>query len=313
MPIACRIVFSYIGLNVLAWLLSVAVFRLWTRSVRWTADGRMPDAVPFERGEGADAVLFVHGFNDVPAVWRRFVEPFVEKGFHVEALHLEGLGERRLGLWFDFPPSRWQRVVTARVNALARTHRRVFLVGHSMGGALVLDAVCRHGRWRDEMPGAYAPVAGAALLAPLVEVSRARAPLLSARAWFGLCRMLLPGLRCVPSVFKPVQGAEDDASFSYRRDRFMSVSVLGAMFGLVRRLRTLDLSVVQTPLHVYVSGNDRVVDSSAAKSYFSRCPAVTSCVEIPDAPHVLPLVAGWRDLAGSIASDFLCIDWRRGK
>lgn len=298
------ILLGYIGLNALAWVLSVVVFRVWALGVRWTRDGLMPDAVPFAVGEGKDAILFVHGFNDVPAVWRRFVEPFVEKGFHVEAMHLEGLGVRRLGLWFDFPLARWQQSITARMNDLAKSHRRVFLVGHSMGGALVLDAVYRHGRWGGGMPGVHAPIAGAALLAPLVEVSRARSPLLPARTWFVVCRVLLPGLRCVPSVFKSVQGAEDDPAFLYRRDRFMSVSVLAAMFALVRHLRTLDLSHLGTPLQVYVAGNDRVVDSSATRTYFSACPAVTSLAEVADAPHVLPLVANWRDLAESIASFF---------
>ena len=299
-----QILLGWLGLNVLAWLLSVLVFRTWARSVRWTENGLMPDAVPFTAGEGSDAVLFVHGFNDVPAVWRRFVEPFVEKGFQVEALHLEGLGDGRMGLWFDFPLLRWQQAVTARVNALAKNHRRVFLVGHSMGGALVLDAVYRHDRWRKGMQDADAKIAGAVLLAPLVEVSRARAPILSAGAWFALCRLFLPGLRCVPSVFPSVQGAEDDPSFRYRRDRFMTVSVLGAMFRLVRRLRTLDLSEIATPLQVYVAGNDRVVDTSEAKSYFASCPAVQALTEVPDAPHVLPLIAPWRKLSTQIADEF---------
>ena len=299
-----QILLGWLGLNVLAWLLSVLVFRTWARSVRWTENGLMPDAVPFTAGEGSDAVLFVHGFNDVPAVWRRFVEPFVEKGFQVEALHLEGLGDGRMGLWFDFPLLRWQQAVTARVNALAKNHRRVFLVGHSMGGALVLDAVYRHDRWRKGMQDADAKIAGAVLLAPLVEVSRARAPILSAGAWFALCRLFLPGLRCVPSVFPSVQGAEDDPSFRYRRDRFMTVSVLGAMFRLVRRLRTLDLSEIATPLQVYVAGNDRVVDTSEAKSYFASCPAVQALTEVPDAPHVLPLIAPWRKLSTQIADQF---------
>ena len=299
-----QILLGWLGLNVLAWLLSVLVFRTWARSVRWTENGLMPDAVPFTAGEGSDAVLFVHGFNDVPAVWRRFVEPFVEKGFQVEALHLEGLGDGRMGLWFDFPLLRWQQAVTARVNALAKNHRRVFLVGHSMGGALVLDAVYRHDRWRKGVQDADAKIAGAVLLAPLVEVSRARAPILSAGAWFALCRLFLPGLRCVPSVFPSVQGAEDDPSFRYRRDRFMTVSVLGAMFRLVRRLRTLDLSEIATPLQVYVAGNDRVVDTSEAKSYFASCPAVQALTEVPDAPHVLPLIAPWRKLSTQIADEF---------
>ena len=299
-----QILLGWLGLNVLAWLLSVLVFRTWARSVRWTENGLMPDAVPFTAGEGSDAVLFVHGFNDVPAVWRRFVEPFVEKGFQVEALHLEGLGDGRMGLWFDFPLLRWQQAVTARVNALAKNHRRVFLVGHSMGGALVLDAVYRHDRWRKGGQDADAKIAGAVLLAPLVEVSRARAPILSAGAWFALCRLFLPGLRCVPSVFPSVQGAEDDPSFRYRRDRFMTVSVLGAMFRLVRRLRTLDLSEIATPLQVYVAGNDRVVDTSEAKSYFASCPAVQALIEVPDAPHVLPLIAPWRKLSTQIADEF---------
>ena len=299
-----QILLGWLGLNVLAWLLSVLVFRTWARSVRWTENGLMPDAVPFTAGEGSDAVLFVHGFNDVPAVWRRFVEPFVEKGFQVEALHLEGLGDGRMGLWFDFPLLRWQQAVTARVNALAKNHRRVFLVGHSMGGALVLDAVYRHDRWRKAVQDADAKIAGAVLLAPLVEVSRAQAPILSAGAWFALCRLFLPGLRCVPSVFPSVQGAEDDPSFRYRRDRFMTVSVLGAMFRLVRRLRTLDLSEIATPLQVYVAGNDRVVDTSEAKSYFASCPAVQALTEVPDAPHVLPLIAPWRKLSTQIADQF---------
>lgn len=301
------LVLAFAGLNVLAWAFSVAAWKVWALSVRWTPEGLMPDAVPFVAGEGEDAVLFVHGFNDVPAVWRRFAEPFVAKGFHVEAMHLDGLGVRRLEPWFDFPLSRWQQAITARVNDLAKTHRRVFLVGHSMGGALALDAVYRHDRWGDEMPGAHAPIAGAALLAPLVEVSRARSPLLPASAWFVLCRILLPGLRCVPSVFKSVQGAEDDPTFLYRRDRFMSVSVLAAMFTLVRHLRALDLFHLRTPLQVHAAGNDRVVDSSATRTYFSACPAVVSLAEVTDAPHVLPLVANWRDLADSIANFFASI------
>ena len=304
MDVVIWILLAYVALNVLAWLLSLAAFRVWARKVRWTADGLMPDAVPFEKGSGADAVLFIHGFNDVPAVWRRFAGPFVAKGFHVEALHLEGLGELRTRFFGGFPLARWQQAVTDRVNALAEAHDRVFLVGHSMGGALALDAAYRHDFWREKARYAYAPLAGVALLAPLVDVSRARSPLLPARTWFRLSRVLLPGLRYLPSVFSETQGTEDDPSFTYRRDRYMSVAVLGAMFALVRRLRALDKSRVVTPVRVYVAGNDRVVDSEAAHRWFAACPATRAIVDVPDAPHVLPLVAGWRRMAGSLAACF---------
>lgn len=268
---------------------------LWRRTVPWTPEGVMPSAVEFTCGAGNDAVLFVHGFNDVPYVWKRMAEEVSARGFMAHVMRLPGAGARN-------PTTSlvaMQQAVTARIDALAERHRRVFLVGHSMGGALVLDALYRQDAWRER-----SPVAGACLLAPLVEISRARSPLLSPQAWYRILRVALPSVRTLPSVFRREPSADDDPSFRYSRDGWNAICLYDALFRLIRRVRTLDRTAIGTPFTVFTAGDDRVVDSRASAAWFRDCPACRRVIDVPNARHELQLQACWRMIVDHVVTVF---------
>lgn len=283
-------------LNVVACAIVEVGVRLWRRTVPWTLEGVMPSAVEFSCGDGNDAILFVHGFNDVPYVWKRMAEEVSAHGFTAHVMRLPGAGARN-------PKTSlvaMQQAVTRRIDALAERHRRVFLVGHSMGGALVLDALYRQDVWKG-----HSPVAGACLLAPLVEISRARSPLLPPQAWYRILRILLPAVRSLPSVFRRKPSADDDPSFRYSRDGWNAICLYDALFRLIRRVRTLDRGAIRTPFTVFTAGDDRVVDSAASSAWFKGCPACRQVIDVPDARHELQLQDCWHDLTDYIARTFV--------
>lgn len=278
-------------LNVLVASAAAMWYRAWCRSVPWTSDGIMPSAVPIDEGSGEDAVLFVHGFNDVPYVWRRFVDELAARGFHCQAMRLPGAGEA------DCRPSLGvlRKAVDDELRTLKAAHRRVVLVGHSMGGALSLDAVLRaSGAAGGVLPDKLV------LLAPLIEVSQARCPVLTPYVWYRILRALLPLLRWVPSVFKEYLHAEDDHEFVYRRDRFNEIGWYTALFSLVASIRRADRRKVVVPTVVYVGGNDRVVDSNAARLWFADVPCAR-IVDCPGASHVIPLNYVWNGVISEIS------------
>ena len=281
---------GWVLLNALAALVTSAWHRAWCRTVSWTASGILPSAEPLEAGAGETAVLFVHGFNDVPYVWRRFVDALAEKGCHCRAMRLPGAGAA------DCRPTleAWRQAVDDELKALRKTHRRVVLVGHSLGGALSLDAVLR----AEGVAGGTLPDK-LLLLAPLIEVSRARSPVLSPLAWYRILRILLPALRWVPSVFKEWLQAEDDPAFSYRRDRFNEIGWYRALFALVADLRRAAGRRLPVQTVVYVAGGDRVVDSAATRRWFAD-ETNSTLVEWSGASHVIPLNERWREIAATM-------------
>ena len=276
----------WLAANLLATIGLALAYRSWTNTVDWTADGLMPSARPLTAGTGETALLFVHGFNDVPFVWTRFVTELASRGFHCRALRVPGAGERNCHPSLDAMRAQ----LDAELHTLKKTHRRVVLVGHSMGGALSLDATLRR---TDARPD------GLFLLAPLVEVSRKRSPVLSAYAYFRIARTLFPRLRWIPSVFKEYLHAEDEPAFVYRRDRFNEIHWYIALFQLVGILRHADKSRLALPICVFTGGNDRVVDSTATARWFADVPTAT-VHDCPGKAHVLPLLSGWRHLVDDL-------------
>lgn len=272
---------AWLGLNVIAAAVTWAWHRVWARGVMWDEDGLMPSARPYSVGEGKAAFLLVHGFNDVPFVWKRMADRIAAAGFACRAIRLPGAGERFGRASLD----RMRQAIRDEVQALRERHKTVILVGHSMGGALSLDFLLDGGEG----------IAGLVLLAPLIEISRVRSPLLSPRAYYRLLRACLPFLHWVPSIFREYLTAEDDSSFSYRRDRFVEVGWYPILFKLVDRLRVADKCRLCVPILAYAAGNDRVVDTDATCRWFADMPCELQVVE--GAAHPLQLGKGWELMA----------------
>ncbi|HUY06106.1 MAG TPA: alpha/beta fold hydrolase [Acidimicrobiales bacterium] len=114
-------------------------------------------AEPFSGGEGANAVLLLHGFTGQPYTMRSLANAFLGSGFRVELPRLPGHGTSVE----DLESCRfadWTESVDAIYLNLARSCARVVLVGLSMGGTL--------GCWLAER---YREIAGLILINPLIE------------------------------------------------------------------------------------------------------------------------------------------------
>lgn len=280
------------------WLIANAAHTAWveTRRFFWEKrimrrpDGLLPGAASFRVGDGPVAVLFIHGFADTPCVWQRMAKRLAAKGpFTCRALRLTGSAE---------PAARakkqslqlWRAQIADELVRLRETHTEVWLAGHSMGGALALDAALRH----PDM------VAGVAAFAPLITVSRKRSPLLPPDVWFRIARVALCLSPTFESPFSADGVAADDPSFTYKRDRFIPFCVYRGLFELIRS-NCGQAGRFQKPLFAVTAGHDSVVDTAASLRWLAGCPGPKEIRELPDTGHVIPLEPGWESLTDGLA------------
>ena len=268
-----------------AWLAANLLFaiwmacrrRLWERRARRGADGVLADAAPFTVGDGDVALLLVHGFADTPAVFGALAAALAARGLACRAMRVPGAGEPRAAAARQTPAA-WIAAVRAEASALRATHRAVWILGHSMGGALALLT-------RLEDPAA---ADGLILLAPLVAVSSARSPLLPPRCWFRIARAVLPFARTLESCYPLDILTSGGAAASYTRDRFFPLATYQGLFALTDRLRGRGAEL-QAPLFATLVEGDRIVDTAAAQAWLADCPSPRRQVEMLDnCGHALP-------------------------
>lgn len=81
----------------------------------------------------------IHGFMGGPLQFERLANEVYQQGYSVLVPLLPGHGKR----YQEFTKSRaedWKSHIDSEVEKAAKTYRRIFLVGHSMGGLLALAA-----------------------------------------------------------------------------------------------------------------------------------------------------------------------------
>jgi pimeloyl-ACP methyl ester carboxylesterase len=100
----------------------------------WSGDGNRLYYDAY--GEGPVAIVFVHGWSCDRTYWKRQTDYFAER-YQVVAIDLAGHGESD-GQREAWPMSAFGEDVVAVVEKLAL--EKVVLVGHSMGGDVIVDA-----------------------------------------------------------------------------------------------------------------------------------------------------------------------------
>lgn len=240
---------------------------------------------------GTPALLLVHGFADGPAVFAKLAPLLAAEGFAVRALHLTGFGGGP-GQMADVALAAWRADLDREIAALRAENpaRPVWLVGHSLGGALAFDAALRPEN----------RIAGLVLLAPLVQVSRARSPVLSPRQWFALLDRLLVFTDVVESRL-PKDLRDPAARAEYRTDKYIHRAAYRALFAAADAVRPR-AAEWRGPLFMAIAPADQIVDSAATRFFFAASNAAPArLAEIHAAGHVLPLDYGHDKLAAKIA------------
>ena len=104
------------------------------------------------------------------------------------------------------------------------------------------------------------------MLAPLIQVSRTRAPLLSPRQWFTIFDRLLLFTDTIESRL-PKDLRNPTARNAYRTDKYIHRDLYRALFATIDAIspRAADWS---GPLFMAVSPTDEIVDSAATKQFF---------------------------------------------
>jgi len=102
-----------------------------------------PHSPLYLRGSSAnDTVVFIHGFMGSPRQFDSLADAVFRQGCSAAALLLPGHG----GTAKDFASGtfeNWQSHVDSEVGRVSREYENVWLVGHSMGGLLALNAAVK--------------------------------------------------------------------------------------------------------------------------------------------------------------------------
>lgn len=254
-------------------------------------DGLLPDAAAYTVGDGPVAILFIHGFADTPYIWKRMAERLAATGgFTCRAMRLPGsVVPARQAKQQSL--ARWRQAIDDELVRLQTAHAAVWIAGHSMGGALALDAALRTPDRVD----------GVAVLAPMIAVSRKRSPLLPPGVWFRIARVALCLSPTFESCFSADGVAVDDPAFTYTRDRFIPFCVYRGLFQLIRSNRDRAACLTQ-PVFAATAERDSVIDTPAALRWLSDCPGPKEIHAHTDIGHVIPLEVGWQALTDDLAA-----------
>lgn len=217
--------------------------------------------------EGARcAVLFCHGFMGSARQFD-FLLPVVERcGWIAEAITLPGHGSDIAG--FAAANEReWQATVDARIDAMRQTCDALVLVGHSMGGLLLVNSAVRD-------PSKIAGVLAIAL------------PLRIRLTWRAAAERL--------KLLRPERDGEDERIACLRQmggvsglTAMNSVRTLPNTIGLLRVMRGTRraLPSLNVPLILLQSGGDEIVSPASERVARKLLPA-TESVPLPESGHV---------------------------
>lgn len=234
---------------------------------------------------GADAVLLVHGFADGPSVWEKMAPVFAEEGFEVLApLH-----------------GGWNLEQTRRIldKAIADARRgdpgrRVWLVGHSLGGTLAFDTALRGGN----------RIAGVALIAPFFDSVARRTLGLTAKQWYRVWKCALPGIYLLDQQTPLHPRLDGDGASGLRTRRFLYQLEYDCLFDAADAVRDRAADW-RGPLRVDLALDDEIVDTEAARRFFRGATnAAPAIFEEHPGGHVLPLSSDAEFLARDIARFF---------
>ncbi len=190
-------------------------------------------------------VLLVHGLNGNTGDMAELEEIFQQQGFRTKNMLLPGHGTKVKDM-FSIGWEEWAQAVRAELNLLKESCDAVFMIGHSLGGALVLH-VAAH----EEVAGVV-PICAPLHLHPWLK------PAVS------LGKYLLP---LVPTLREDVRDRE--ARRRYTRDvyRWTPLHPVESMIRYLPKLKT-ELQRITAPSLIITSVHDHVVPARDGREIY---------------------------------------------
>ena len=137
-------------------------------------------------------------------------------------------------------------------------------------------------------------------MAPLIDVSRRRSPLLHPRTWYRILDHTLLFTDFVAMVL-PSDLHDKQAFPLMREDLFIPRVVYRELFAVIARNRGR-APTFRLPLLMMLSKDDLVVDNRAAERFFADYAGAPKRLQIMTEPgHVMPLDFGWEKMVEEIA------------
>jgi acylglycerol lipase len=246
-----------------------------------TAQPNLPRRAWLPEGPPRAVILAVHGFNDYSNAFTDFGEFAAEHGIAVHAYDQRGFGANpAAGLWPGTPALIEDlEVERARIAAL-HPDRPVYILGESMGAAVVIAAVTS---------GAALDAEGFILTAPAVWGGDQLNPLYRATLW--VVSRLAPGLKLTGRSLGVMASDNIDALRALSADPlFIKETRVDAIAGLVQLMDTAYAAAAAFPgpLLVLVGEHDEIVPPDAQTAMIERLQA-SPCVQVvyPEGWHLL--------------------------
>ncbi|QDT70805.1 Thermostable monoacylglycerol lipase [Planctomycetes bacterium MalM25] len=271
--------------------------RSWEASVERDADGVLAGCGAYSLPAGGDrepsggvAVLLVHGINASPRHYDLVAPALAERGVACRVMRLPGFAEP-LPAYAQTTSDRWVAEVTAELAALRKKHERVGLVAHSLGGAVAIQTLIDQPEAADF----------AVLLAPAVAVSSSRSPVGTTRFWHDFGRTVFVFTGTLRSPY-PMDCRDPQRSDHPGRTPFTPIAVVEELFRLMDRNRP-EAERFVTPVSLFVSTTDPVVDTPSAEAYFGEIGSEDKrLIELEQSGHAIPLDQEWQSVVDEIAA-----------
>lgn len=103
-----------------------------------------PKARDYYINQGKLTFLLIHGFTGSPFDFRNLAEYFKQKGWSIRAIRLPGHGLNEYAL-MDAGFEHYRNQVKQEIEFLTKQGKEIYIIGHSFGGNLAIDAAIRFG------------------------------------------------------------------------------------------------------------------------------------------------------------------------
>ena len=293
----------------------------WESHVNRDTNGVRQGCQEFTTGNGDIALLMIHGFGDSPALYARFAPALAEMGFACKAMKLPGFAEP-IHEYAQTSLNLWLEAVDQEVNQLRQQHSKVWIVAHSLGGAIAIRYLLENAMVSNSdtpLTSKQSPsvaceqtlkgVDGVILLAPLLGISNQRSPLLPARTWHEM------GSRClfITNIFEnylPIDAHDPEARKSHTAycDRFIPRKVYDELFKLMDSLKENRANIsgnskFKLPMLMMLSINDEVIELKAAKQFYQESSSTHKrLIILKNSGHVIPLDYEWKEAVSAISA-----------